>query len=544
MTHPRNILATYALIYANGHVHLGHLLGYIQTDIWTRFQKFRGHHCHFICGADTHGTPIMLNAEKMGLTPEAMIEKISKEQLADFNAFGIEFDAFDSTHSEMNKTVVYEIYQKLVAAGAIKKKTIEQAFDEEKQMFIPDRYLKGTCPCCGAEDQYGDGCEACGSTYETTALKNPVSVLSNKPPIYKESEHFFFHLDQFREPLRSWIQGGHLQTEVANKLNEWFKEGLHDWDISRDAPYFGFEIPGFKDKYFYVWLDAPVGYLSAFKTYCQKNNLNYNDFIKPDSATEMHHFVGKDIIYFHALFWPAMLMGADIRTPTQVHAHGYLTINGQKMSKSRGTFIRAKDYLVQGLNTEYLRYYFAAKLSSRIDDIDLNLEDFVARVNADMVGKLVNIASRTAGFIHKKFAGKLAESLLDQELFERFIEPKETIAHYYEEMEYSKLIREVMSLADSANQFIEKYQPWSLAKEEAQLPLVQQVCTQALNLFKVLIGYLKPVIPATASQAEKFLNCEIKHWDDITQPLLAHSINKFQPLMTRVETEKVEALSQ
>ncbi len=543
MTSPkiRDIFTTYALIYANGPVHLGHLLGFIQCDIWVRFQKYQGHRCHFISGTDTHGTPIMLNAEKLGVTPEAMIEKMGAEQRKDLQTFGVQFDQFDSTHKPHHQAMVYKIYQKLAEEGVIQTKTIEQAFDEEKQMFLPDRYLKGTCPSCNAADQYGDGCEVCGANYDTQALKNPISVLSGKPPIYKESEHYFFDLPQFETRLKTWISEGHVQPEAANKLNEWFIEGLQSWDISRDAPYFGFLIPGTQNKYFYVWLDAPIGYLSAFQHYADQIQLDTHPYLDPSSKapTEMRHFIGKDILYFHTLFWPALLMGAKIRTPTQVHAHGYLTINGQKMSKSRGTFIRAQDYLAQNLNPEALRYYYAAKLSSKIDDIDLNLEDFVLRVNSDLVGKLVNLASRSAGFITKKFNGQLSSQLIEPELFESFAEKLPDMAQLYDQLDYSKLVREIMSLADLANQFVERHKPWELAKQEGQQDQLQKVCTTALNLFKILMGALKPILPDMALHTEKFLNISFNLFSDLKNPLLNHQIQPFTPLMTRLELERV-----
>lgn len=539
----RQIIITSALIYANGDPHLGHLLEFIQTDAWARFQKLRGHDCYYICGSDTHGTPVMLKAAERGITPEVMIEEISQQQLDDFTAFDIHFDAFYHTHHQVNQALVSDIYQALVKNAHITQKTIEQAFDEEKQMFLPDRYLKGECPCCHAKDQYGDGCEVCGSTYETKALVNPRSVLSGKPPIYRESQHFFFQLDHFKTQLANWIAEGHVQAEISNKLKEWFKEGLQDWDISRDAPYFGFAIPGYKDKYFYVWLDAPVGYLASFKRFAETKQLDFDYFFHAESPTELVHVVGKDIIYFHALFWPAMLMGAGLRTPTKIQTHGFLTVNGTKMSKSRGTFIRVKDYLAQALNVDYLRYYFATKLNNRIDDIDLNIEDFTQRVNADLVGKLVNIASRSAGFIHKKFGGKLSAELLNPALYQEFADANEVIAAYYEGFEYSRVTREVMALADKANQFVETYKPWEMAKTADTLPQVQAVCTQALNLFKILIGYLKPIMPSTCLKAEAFLQVEMKHWDDIIKPMLNHEINTFTPLLQRVEKEKVEALT-
>jgi len=539
MNNQRKIIATAALLYANGPLHLGHLVEYIQTDIWVRFQKMRGHEAYYVCGSDAHGTPIMIKAEQMGLTPEAMVKEISAQQLADFKQFHVNFDSFASTHDPINQSYVNEIYQKLVSNQDIESNEIEQAYDSVKNMFLPDRFVKGHCPKCDAGDQYGDSCENCGATYNPTDLKNPISVLSETPPIRKKSVHFFFKLGQYEEFLRNWTQVGHLQPEVANKLAEWFKEGLKNWDISRDSPYFGFEIPNNPGKYFYVWLDAPIGYIASFS----QLKLDYNEFWSANSKTELHHFVGKDIVYFHAMFWPAILHAAKLRTPSFVHAHGYLTINGQKMSKSRGTFIKASDYLTQ-LNPEYLRYYYAAKLSHTVEDLDLNFDDFTNRVNSDVVGKVVNIASRCAGFINKKFNGLLSADLMDQALFQDFVAQSEVIAALYESCEYAKAMREIMALADKANQFIDLHKPWSLAKVEGKEPEVQAICTMGLNLFRVLMVYLKPVLPHIAEESEQFLNVSASNWEAIKQPLLGHNINEFKPLITRVDPERIKALLQ
>ena len=537
----RKILVTSALPYANGSIHLGHLVEYIQTDIWVRFQKMRGNECHYVCADDAHGTPIMLRAQNEGITPEQLIAAVSKEHQADFAEFSIDFDHYHSTHSEENRELASYVYLKNRDAGHISTRTISQAYDPEKEMFLPDRFIKGECPKCGAADQYGDNCEACGATYDPTELKNPVSAVSGATPITKDSEHHFFKLGDFEQLLKDWTQGGHLQSEVSHKLSEWFESGLQDWDISRDAPYFGFEIPDAPGKFFYVWLDAPIGYLASFKHYCEKNGIDFDEFLKPDSSTEMVHFIGKDIIYFHALFWPAMLQGAGFRLPNSIFAHGFLTVDGKKMSKSRGTFIKARTYL-DHLNSEYLRYYFAAKLGSGIDDIDLNLEDFQSRINSDLVGKVVNIASRCAGFIKKRFDGKLAPSLSEPALFEEFTSQAEHIATRYEKREFGQAMRDIMALADKANQYIDDKKPWALAKEEDKDQEVHDICTMGINLFRVLVAYLKPVLPVTVEQAEAFLKIESLTWDDISSPLLKHDINKFKPLMTRIESEKIEAI--
>jgi len=537
----RKILVTSALPYANGSVHLGHLVEYIQTDIWVRFQKMRGHECHYVCADDAHGTPIMLRAQNEGITPEQLIADISKEHQADFAEFAIGFDNYHSTHSEENRQLASQIYLANRDAGHIESRTISQAYDPEKEMFLPDRFIRGECPKCGAADQYGDSCEVCGATYDPTELKNPVSAVSGATPITKESKHYFFKLGNFEPMLREWTQGDHLQAEVGRKLGEWFDSGLQDWDISRDAPYFGFEIPDAPNKFFYVWLDAPIGYLASFKNYCDRTGVDFNEFMRADSPTEMVHFIGKDIIYFHALFWPAMLKGAGFRLPNRVYAHGFLTVDGKKMSKSRGTFIKARTYL-NHLNPEYLRYYFAAKLNNTIEDIDLSLEDFQSRINSDLVGKVVNIASRCAGFINKRFDGKLSNSLTDEALFNAFTDQSESIARRYDNREFAQAMREIMALADKANQYIDEQKPWVLAKEEGKDAEVQAVCSMGINMFRVLIAYLKPVLPRTAEQAEVFLKISPLQWADIGQPLLGHTIEPFKPLMTRVEQDKIDAI--
>ncbi|MEJ2509409.1 MAG: methionine--tRNA ligase [Gammaproteobacteria bacterium] len=539
---PRRILVTSALPYANGSIHLGHLVEYIQTDIWVRFQKLRGHQCLYVCADDAHGTPIMLRAQSENITPEALIERVWAEHRADFAEFSVGFDSYHSTHSPENHELAELIYTRLRDAGHITRRVIKQAYDPEREMFLPDRFIKGECPRCGAPDQYGDSCEVCGATYTPTELKNPVSAISGATPVERESEHFFFKLGDFTDMLKEWTGGGHLQEEVANKLGEWFEAGLQEWDISRDAPYFGFEIPDAPGKYFYVWLDAPIGYMASFEHLCeQRPELDFNAFWGEDSDAELYHFIGKDIIYFHALFWPAMLAGAGFRTPSAIYSHGFLTVNGQKMSKSRGTFITARTYL-EHLNPEYLRYYFAAKLSGRIDDLDLNLEDFRHRVNADLVGKVVNIASRCAGFINKRFGGQLSDTCAEPELFNDFVAAGAGIAEHYEGREFGRAVRDIMALADRANQYIDERKPWQAIKEPGREAEVQAVCSVGLNLFRVLMAYLKPVLPATAERAEAFLNAGPLTWDNFTTPLTGHTINAFKPLMTRIEPDSLDAL--
>lgn len=542
MSQKRKILVTSALPYANGAIHLGHMVEFIQTDIWVRFQKMQGHECIYICGDDAHGTPIMISANNQGITPEALITKIHAEHLNDITAFNINFDNFYTTHSPENQELASEIYQRLLTRGDIIKKTISQAFDPEKNMFLPDRFVKGECPRCGTKDQYGDSCESCGATYSPMDLKNPVSVLSGVTPIEKQSEHYFFCLDHYEQFLKSWIHNGHLQEQVANKLNEWLSGELQQWDISRDAPYFGFKIPGTDDKYFYVWLDAPIGYMASLKNLCdRRKDINFSDYWNNDSTNELYHFVGKDIVYFHALFWPAMLEGANFRKPTAIFVHGFLTVDGQKMSKSRGTFINANHYL-QHLNPEYLRYYFAAKLTNRIDDLDLNFEDFMQRVNSDLVGKIVNIASRCAGFIHKLAEGVLAETCVEQARYEQFVMAGNSIAQHYENRDYARAIREIMELADQVNQYIDEKKPWALAKQVDEENNVRDICSVGLNLFRVLMIYLQPVLPTMATKVSEFLNASVTSWDDRLRPLLAHKINVFSPLLQRIDIKQIEAL--
>ncbi|MCT7941409.1 methionine--tRNA ligase [Shewanella holmiensis] len=536
----RKILVTSALPYANGPIHLGHMLEYIQTDIWSRYQKLRGHECHYICADDAHGTPIMLKAQQLGIAPEEMIAQVQKEHEQDFADFNIQFDNFHSTHSPENRELASDIYLKLREGGYIKSKTISQLFDPEKSMFLPDRFVKGTCPKCKSEEQYGDNCDSCGATYSPTDLINPKSAVSGATPIMKDSEHFFFDLPAFEGMLQEWINSGSLQQEMANKLSEWFEQGLQQWDISRDAPYFGFEIPDAPGKYFYVWLDAPIGYMGSFKNFCDKNpNVSFDEFWAKDSTAEVYHFIGKDIVYFHSLFWPAMLHGANYRKPTSVYAHGYVTVNGAKMSKSKGTFIKARTYL-DNLDPEFLRYYYAAKLSSRIDDLDLNLEDFAQRVNSDLVGKLVNLASRTAGFISKRFDGKLAK-IADNSLAETFLAKQDQIAEFYETREYGKAMREIMALADIANGFVADQAPWQLIKQEDQQEQAHQVCSIALNLFRILVTYLKPVLPRLSQDVEAFLQIELT-WNSLNMDMTGHEIVPFKAMMQRVDLEKVAAM--
>lgn len=536
----RKILITSALPYANGPTHLGHLLEYIQTDIWSRFQKLQGHEAYYVCADDAHGTPIMLNAQKQGITPEEMVKNVSIERQRDFADFNIKFDNYHSTHSQENKELSELIYNRLNDAGHIKKHTISQLFDPEKGIFLPDRFVTGTCPTCKSEDQNGDSCDACGATYSPTELINPRSVMSGAEPILKDSEHYFFDLPAFEGMLKEWLHSGTIQQEMANKLDEWFADGLQQWDISRDAPYFGFEIPGAPGKYFYVWLDAPIGYMASFKNLCDKQDIDFDAFWQEGSDAELYHFIGKDIIYFHSLFWPAMLEGAKFRKPTNVFAHGFVTVNGAKMSKSKGTFIKARTYL-DNLDPEFLRYYYAAKLNSGITDLDLNLEDFALRVNSDLVGKVVNIASRCAGFITKKFDGKLSDTVMEPQLLAEFQAATDTVAQHYENRDYSRAIREIMALADKANQFIDTAAPWVLIKDEARQEEAHQVCSLGLNLFRVLMTYLKPVLPGMAANVEDFLNDGLS-WQGAQTALVSHPINKFKPLMQRVEMDKVNKM--
>jgi methionyl-tRNA synthetase len=542
-TDRRKILVTSALPYASGPIHMGHLVEYIQSDIWVRFQKLIGNDCIYICASDAHGTPIMLRARQEGINPEELVARFRDEHHRDLARFFVEFDNFYTTHSEENRELVELIYARLSDKGLITRRVIEQAYDETAQMFLPDRFVRGTCPHCGAEDQAGDNCEVCGRTYSPSDVVDPKSVVSGTRPIQKESEHYFFRLGEFEDSLQRWIADGHVDPGVARKLAEWFDAGLLDWDISRDAPYFGFRIPDTEDKYFYVWLDAPVGYMASLKNFAAREDIDtdLDTFFAADSKAELYHFIGKDIVYFHTLFWPAVLEGAGFRKPSGVFAHGFLTVNGQKMSKSRGTFISAATYF-EHINPEYLRYYYAFKLGPGIEDIDLNVDDFVARTNSDLVGKFVNIASRCAGFIAKRFDGQLAGALENPGLYHEFVAAGQTIAGYYEGREFARAMREIMKLADRANQYIDENKPWQLVKEEANLPQVQAVCTQGLNFFRVLMTYLKPVLPGVAQSAEQFLAAGALTWDGREKPLLGTRIDPFKPLLTRLEEHQIAAM--
>ena len=548
----RKILVTSALPYANGSIHLGHMVEHIQTDVWVRFQKLRGHECYYCCADDTHGTPVMLAAQKQGIAPEDMIAKVREEHLADFTGFFIGYDNYYSTHSPENKQFSQDIYRALKANGKIESRVIEQLFDPEKQMFLPDRFVKGECPKCHAQDQYGDNCEVCGTTYSPTELINPYSAVSGAKPELRESEHFFFKLGECADFLKAWTSGNnphdgkpHLQPEALNKMKEWLGEGeettLSDWDISRDAPYFGFEIPDAPGKYFYVWLDAPVGYMASFKNLCDRIGIDFDEYFKADSQTEMYHFIGKDILYFHALFWPAMLHFSGHRAPTGVYAHGFLTVDGQKMSKSRGTFITAKSYLEQGLNPEWMRYYIAAKLNSKIEDIDLNLQDFISRVNSDLVGKYVNIAARASGFIAKRFEGRLKD-VSGSALLAKLAAESETIADQYENREYARALRDIMALADAVNEYVDANKPWELAKQEGQDERLHEVCSELINAFTMLTAYLAPVLPQTTANAARFLNLNAITWANTRETLGEHAINKYEHLMQRVEQKQVDDL--
>jgi methionyl-tRNA synthetase len=539
---PRKILVTSALPYANGSIHLGHLVEYIQTDIWVRFLKMQGHSVHYVCADDTHGTPIMLRAEKEGITPEQLIERVHKEHSADFAGFLIDFDNYYSTNSEENRELSGAIYKALKAAGKIATRTIEQFYDPVKNMFLPDRFIKGECPKCHAKDQYGDSCEVCGATYNPTELINPFSAVSGATPVRRETEHYFFKLSECEEFLKQWTRSGTLQAEAANKMGEWFSAGLADWDISRDAPYFGFEIPDAPGKYFYVWLDAPIGYMASFKNLCGRIGLDFDEYWKAGSKTELYHFIGKDILYFHALFWPATLEYSGHRTPTKIFAHGFLTVNGEKMSKSRGTFITAESYLQHVKNPEYLRYYYAAKLNGSMEDIDLNLEDFVARVNSDLVGKYINLASRTAGFISKRFDGRLQPSA-DNPVIAEMRAQAAAIAESYEQRDFSRALREIMRLADIANGFVAEKAPWVMAKDEAQTASLQQVCSDALEMFRLLTLYLKPILPKLAAQVEDFLNIAPLDWQAVNGSLPAgHVIRAYEHMITRIDPKHIEAM--
>ena len=536
----RKILVTSALPYANGSIHLGHLLEHTQTDIWARFQRAMGNECYSVCADDAHGTPVMLKAQELGITPEQMVEQTCKEHHQDFVDFAIEYDNYHVTHSPENEELAGLIYNRLNDAGYIKSRTISQLFDPEKQMFLPDRFIKGTCPKCGAEDQNGDSCDVCSATYATTEVINPRSVLSGATPVLKDSEHFFFDLPAFEDMLKSYLRSDSVQSEVANKLEEWFEQGLQQWDISRDAPYFGFEIPGQPGKYFYVWLDAPVGYMASFKNYCDKKDLDFNEFWKADSEAELYHFIGKDITYFHCLFWPAMLEGSGFRKPDNIFVHGFVTVNGAKMSKSKGTFIKARTYL-DHLNPEYLRYYYAAKLSSGVTDIDLNFEDFTNRVNSDLVGKVVNIASRCSSFITKKFDGKLSIDIINEPLLNEFKAEADAIADSYENREYSKAMRQIMALAAKANQYIDEQAPWVSIKDPALFEQTHQVCSLGINLFRILMIYLQPVLPTMAKNAQEYLNDSFS-WAAAQTHLSDHEINKYKALIQRVDPKKIEQM--
>ncbi len=542
----RKILITSALPYANGPIHLGHMVEYIQTDIWARFQRLRGNSCIYVCADDAHGTPIMLRAQQEEITPQELIDNMKVEHERDFSDFHVAFDNFHSTHSDENKHFSEQIYLTAKEKGNIETKVIKQAYDPEANMFLPDRFIKGECPKCGTADQYGDNCESCGATYSTTEVKNPYSVVTGATPIEKDSEHYFFKVSDYSDFLKEWVNSSSgekrtVQKEIANKMNEWLDGGLNDWDISRDAPYWGFKIPGTEDKYFYVWLDAPIGYIASFKNYCDRTGTNFDEYWKQDSEAELYHFIGKDIAYFHTLFWPAVLKSADYRLPTAVFCHGFLNVNGQKMSKSRGTFIQARVFL-DHLPAEPLRYYYAAKLSNTVDDIDLNLQDFQQRINSDLVGKVVNIASRCAGFISKKFDGKLSDTMADEALYKQFTDASDSIAQAYEDRRYSKAMREIMALADLANQYVDEKQPWVLAKDEDRQQDVQDICSQGINMFRAIITFLKPVLPELAEKSEAFLNAGELEWDSVSTPLFGTEINKFKALMTRIEEDKINAM--
>jgi len=545
MTLPKKtMLVTSALPYANGPIHLGHILEVIQADIWCRFQRILGHDVHYVCADDAHGTPIMLKARSEDITPESLITSTLVEHKKDFAGFQIGFDYYHTTHSDENRYFSETIYNRLNDSGHISTKVITQAYDPEASMFLPDRFIRGECPRCGAADQFGDNCEACGSTYSPGELKNPVSTISGAVPIERESEHQFFRLADFESMLQGWTSSGRLQPEVVNKLAEWFESGLREWDISRDAPYFGFEIPGLTGKYFYVWLDAPIGYMASFRALCTETGLDFDEYWSPGSEAELYHFIGKDIVYFHVLFWPALLYGASFRTPTAVFVHGFVTVDGEKMSKSRGTYITAQTYL-QHLNPEYLRYYYAAKLNNRVEDIDLNLDDFIQRVNSDLVGKVVNIAARCAGFINKKFKDRIGNELDDPAMYQRFVAAGDSIATAYQNREFSRAMREIMALADEANQYINARQPWIVARQENGEAELQAICTQGINLFRILLTWLSPVLPVVAGQASQFLNCELNApgaWKALNQPLLGHSIRPYTHLLSRIDRKDVEQM--
>ena len=537
----RKILVTSALPYANGSIHLGHLVEYLQTDIWVRHQKMSNNHCTYICADDAHGTPIMLKARELNITPEKLIEKSKKEHVEDFTDFHIEFDNYHTTHSEENKMLSELIYNNLKDKGVIERREIEQYYDENEEMFLPDRYIKGTCPKCGENDQYGDSCEKCGATYSSTEVIDPISVISNSKPIKKKTEHLFFKLSDYEEFLSEWLTDSRVQKEIHNKMKEWLSDGLSSWDITRDKPYFGFSIPGEKEKFFYVWLDAPVGYIASFKNLCDKNSIDYLSSWKKDSEVELYHFIGKDIAYFHVLFWPSMLEGAGFRTPTSVFCHGFLTIDGEKMSKSRGTFIKARTYL-NHLNPEYLRYYFASRLTSKIEDIDLNFNDFIARVNSDLIGKVINIGSRCARFINKDFDNKLASKSNNQLLIAKILEKKSAIQTNYENRDFSKNIRVISSLADDVNKYIDDEKPWIKIKNKENSEIVHEVCSDGINMFRVLVGYLKPVLPNITENVEKLLRCTPIDWYNIDQLIFEEKIETFKPIITRIDEKSIEII--
>ena len=540
MPERRRILATNALVYANGSLHLGHLVEAVQGDIWCRLQRMRGHECYFVGGDDAHGTPVMLHAEQKGIAPEELIGRMEREHLEDYRAFSVRFDNYYTTDSAENRELTYGIYERLRDRGAIARRTVRRFYDPEREMFLPDRYIKGTCPRCGAKDQYGDSCDECGAIYEPADLIDPRSVVTGARPVEKDSEHLFLRLSDYEEFLEEWVGEEHLQREVANKLREFFDEGLRDWNFSRDAPFFGFEIPGAPGKYFYNWFDAPVGYMASFRQFCERAGISFDDFWGLDSDAELYHFIGKDIIYFHCLFWPAMLHGA-YRTPSAIFVHGFLTVDGGKMSKSRGTMVMARTYL-EHLDPEAYRYYIAAKLNNGIADLDMNLEDFVLRVNSDLVGKVVNIASRCAGFLHRQSGGRLAAALDAPELAAAAAAQAEEIAELYESRDYNRALRQIIGLADRANRYIDDRKPWEAARDPERAAEVQAVCTTGIELFRQLMIYLKPVVPALAARAESFLGIDPLVWDDVHEPLLDHEIQPFKPLMTRVQPDRVAAM--
>tara|TARA_B100001057_G_scaffold224669_2_gene224964 strand:- start:2501 stop:4141 length:1641 start_codon:yes stop_codon:yes gene_type:complete len=537
----RKILVTSALPYANGSIHLGHLVEYLQTDMWVRNQKMLGNECIYVCADDAHGTPIMLKARELNISPETLIKESKYEHTSDFSDFHIEFDNYHTTHSEENRELSELIFKRLSEKDNIEKKSIEQFFDVEQEMFLPDRYLKGTCPKCKSENQYGDSCESCGATYLSTDLINPISVISDSKPIRKKSDHLFFKLGDYENFLKGWLGGNRVQKEIKNKMDEWLSDGLENWDISRDKPYFGFNIPNEKDKFFYVWLDAPVGYIASFKNFCERNSRDYKEFWDKDSETELYHFIGKDIAYFHVLFWPSMLEGANFRTPTAVFCHGFLTVDGEKMSKSRGTFFNARTYL-NHLNPEYLRYYFASRLTNNIEDIDLSLDDFVARVNSDLIGKIINIGSRCARFINKDFDDFLSPKIKNQDLLDVILNSKKIIVQNYEERNFSKNIRIISSLADDINKYLDDEKPWVKIKDEVNREYVHQVCSDGMNMFRVLIGFLKPVTPKIAEKVENILDCEKINWKNIDNILISRKINKYEQIIGRIDKESVEAM--